>query len=142
MNFFDFTPPNGIEIGRNFWYFIVTWLSLTFLTIGIYILVVDAKKHNVEKTKSRSTLRSASAPTDSTAGNEKKKNRRKQIIASCHQIIGKLRSKLNPSAYTRTHTHTHTQRPTSSTLGVLPSATMDSTSTAVADAYVDPEKMV
>jgi len=47
MNFFVFdTDSQSILIGRDFWVFVATWLPLTFITAGIFILTLwlDARR--------------------------------------------------------------------------------------------------
>jgi hypothetical protein len=48
MNFFVFDGQSrSIEIGSDFWIFIVTWLPLTMITAVIYALVVWNGKKRV-----------------------------------------------------------------------------------------------
>jgi len=53
MNFFDFQESGGLAIGRNFWYFVATWLPLTFLTIAIYILVIWQRRKGASGQKAK-----------------------------------------------------------------------------------------
>lgn len=41
MNFFVFNEQTReIVIARDFWIFIATWLPLTLITMGVYVLIV------------------------------------------------------------------------------------------------------
>lgn len=51
MNFFVFNPvQKRIVIAHDFWIFIATWLPLTLLTAGLYVLIVwlDARSNGKE----------------------------------------------------------------------------------------------